>query len=121
MAQARLSRYARSAARPGAGESSSGRFPSQALRTFCGAGCGHAPLAASPETSSPIVSDLVSGDGVATLRGFLTVRGSAEYLRLSPRTLYVWRHRRQGPPRFRMGPRGRVMYRLASLDEWIAE
>ncbi|MFD9477195.1 helix-turn-helix transcriptional regulator [Streptomyces nojiriensis] len=37
-------------------------------------------------------------------RGFLNVREAAEYLGLSPATLYVWRHRRQGPPSFRMGP-----------------
>ncbi|WP_414119489.1 helix-turn-helix transcriptional regulator [Streptomyces sp. CWNU-52H] len=52
---------------------------------------------------------------------FLTVKGAAEYLGLSPHTLYVWRHRRQGPPSFRMGPRGRVMYRLEALDAWIRE
>ncbi|MEU6485827.1 helix-turn-helix domain-containing protein [Streptomyces sp. NPDC046887] len=40
---------------------------------------------------------------------------------LSPHTLYVWRHRRQGPPSFRMGTRGRVMYRLEALDAWVRE
>ncbi|WP_079188863.1 helix-turn-helix transcriptional regulator [Streptomyces kebangsaanensis] len=53
--------------------------------------------------------------------GFLTVKDAAEYLGLSPHTLYVWRHRRQGPPSFRMGPRGRVMYRREALDAWIRE
>ncbi|KAA0941382.1 helix-turn-helix transcriptional regulator [Streptomyces apricus] len=52
---------------------------------------------------------------------FLTVKGAAEYLGLSPHTLYVRRHRRQGPPSFRMGPRGRVMYRRRALDAWIRE
>ncbi|MCZ4121772.1 helix-turn-helix transcriptional regulator [Streptomyces sp. H39-S7] len=52
---------------------------------------------------------------------FLTVKDAAEYLGLSPHTLYVWRHRRQGPPSFRMGPRGRVMYRLSALDIWVRE
>ncbi|WEO94628.1 helix-turn-helix domain-containing protein [Streptomyces sp. FXJ1.172] len=52
---------------------------------------------------------------------FLTVKDAAEYLGLSPHTLYVWRHRRQGPPSFRMGPRGRVMYRLETLDAWVRE
>ncbi|MFI0902189.1 helix-turn-helix transcriptional regulator [Streptomyces sioyaensis] len=52
---------------------------------------------------------------------FLTVKDAAEYLGLSPHTLYVWRHRRQGPPSFRMGPRGRVMYRLEALDAWVRE
>ncbi|MFJ3720072.1 helix-turn-helix transcriptional regulator [Streptomyces sp. NPDC090057] len=51
----------------------------------------------------------------------LTVKDAAEYLGLSPHTLYVWRHRRQGPPSFRMGPRGRVMYRRNALDAWIRE
>ncbi|WP_308377110.1 helix-turn-helix domain-containing protein [Streptomyces sp. ISL-99] len=57
----------------------------------------------------------------ATRTAFLNVRGAAEYLGLSPRTLYVWRHRRHGPPSFRMGPRGRVMYRIEALDAWIRE
>lgn len=52
---------------------------------------------------------------------FLTVKDAAEYLGLSPHTLYVWRHRRQGPPSFRMGPRGRVTYRREALDAWIRE
>ncbi|MBT2467295.1 helix-turn-helix domain-containing protein [Streptomyces sp. ISL-66] len=54
-------------------------------------------------------------------RGFLNVRDAAEHLGLSPCTLYVWRHRRQGPPSFRMGRNGRVMYRIEMLDEWIRE
>ncbi|MFE9308205.1 helix-turn-helix domain-containing protein [Streptomyces sp. NPDC006706] len=57
----------------------------------------------------------------ALCTGFLTVKDAAEYLGLSPHTLYVWRHRRQGPPSFRMGPRGRVMYRREALDAWIRE
>ncbi|MEU5083085.1 helix-turn-helix domain-containing protein [Streptomyces sp. DSM 40868] len=52
---------------------------------------------------------------------FLTLKDAAEYLGLSPQTLYVWRHRRQGPPSFRMGPRGRVMYRRETLDAWIRD
>ncbi|MEE1942529.1 helix-turn-helix domain-containing protein [Streptomyces sp. TRM 70361] len=57
----------------------------------------------------------------ATRTAFLTAKDAAEYLGLSPHTLYVWRHRRQGPPSFRMGPRGRVMYRLEALDAWVRE
>ncbi|MFJ9151707.1 helix-turn-helix transcriptional regulator [Streptomyces sp. NPDC102270] len=57
----------------------------------------------------------------ATSAAFLTVKDAADYLGLSPHTLYVWRHRRQGPPSFRMGPRGRVMYRLEALDAWVRE
>ncbi|MFE5162642.1 helix-turn-helix transcriptional regulator [Streptomyces sp. NPDC056697] len=56
-----------------------------------------------------------------TRRAFLNVSDAAEYLGLSPHTLYVWRHRRQGPPSFRMGPRGRVMYRVEALDAWVRE
>ncbi|MBT2488542.1 helix-turn-helix domain-containing protein [Streptomyces sp. ISL-96] len=52
---------------------------------------------------------------------FLSVKDAAEYLGLSPHTLYVWRHRRQGPPSFRMGTRGRVMYRREVLDAWVRE
>ncbi|MEV0748502.1 helix-turn-helix domain-containing protein [Streptomyces sp. NBC_00184] len=52
---------------------------------------------------------------------FLNVKDAATYLGISPHTLYVWRHRRQGPPSFRMGPRGRVMYRRTALDAWIDE
>ncbi|MFB7938272.1 helix-turn-helix transcriptional regulator [Streptomyces sp. NPDC056049] len=54
-------------------------------------------------------------------RSFLKVNEAAEYLGISPHTLYVWRHRRKGPPSFRMGANGRVMYRLAALDAWIRE
>ncbi|GAB3118578.1 hypothetical protein GCM10027160_30960 [Streptomyces calidiresistens] len=54
-------------------------------------------------------------------KAFLNVSDAAGYLGLSPHTLYVWRHRRQGPPSFRMGPRGRVMYRLEALDAWVRE
>jgi len=50
---------------------------------------------------------------------FLTLPKAANYLGISANTLYVWRHRRQGPPSFRMG--GRVMYRISALDEWVKE
>ncbi|MFF2216454.1 helix-turn-helix transcriptional regulator [Streptomyces antibioticus] len=48
---------------------------------------------------------------------FLNLPKAAEYLGISPNTLYVWRHRRQGPPSFRMGRR--VMYRITALDAWV--
>ncbi|MFJ8601355.1 helix-turn-helix transcriptional regulator [Streptomyces shenzhenensis] len=48
---------------------------------------------------------------------FLNLNKAAEYLGISPNTLYVWRHRRQGPPSFRMGRR--VMYRISALNEWV--
>ncbi|MFD3804024.1 helix-turn-helix transcriptional regulator [Streptomyces sp. NPDC058619] len=73
----------------------------------------------------PAQSLLAPSVAVPTARalrtGFLTVKDAAEYLGLSPHTLYVWRHRRQGPPSFRMGPRGRVMYRRETLDAWVRE
>jgi predicted DNA-binding transcriptional regulator AlpA len=50
---------------------------------------------------------------------FLNVQDVATYMGISVNTLYVWRHRRQGPPSFRMGPGGRVMYRRDLLDAWL--
>ncbi|WP_327276464.1 helix-turn-helix domain-containing protein [Streptomyces sp. NBC_01224] len=63
--------------------------------------------------------DPVAAASGASIRAFLNVREAADYLGMSPHTLYVWRHRRQGPPSFRMGVRGRVMYRLVTLDAWV--
>ncbi|MYS36815.1 MULTISPECIES: AlpA family transcriptional regulator [unclassified Streptomyces] len=61
-------------------------------------------------------------DPASTVRAcFLNVKDAAVYLGISPHTLYVWRHRRQGPPSFRMGTRGRVMYRRTALDAWVHE
>lgn len=48
---------------------------------------------------------------------FLNITRAADYLGISPNTLYVWRHRRQGPPSFRMGRR--VMYRFSALEAWV--
>ncbi|MFF3847943.1 helix-turn-helix transcriptional regulator [Streptomyces sp. NPDC002328] len=70
---------------------------------------------------SPSDRSAVPDAGGTTRRAFLNVRDAAEYLGLSPHTLYVWRHRRQGPPSFRMGPRGRVAYRVQALDAWVCE
>ncbi|MFF6906221.1 helix-turn-helix transcriptional regulator [Streptomyces sp. NPDC012389] len=67
----------------------------------------------------PLPAPTASSTAVRT--AFLTVKDAADYLGLSPHTLYVWRHRRQGPPSFRMGPRGRVMYRVEALDAWVRE
>jgi hypothetical protein len=39
----------------------------------------------------------------------------------SQNLIYVWRHRRQGSPSFRMGHGGRVMYRRDLLDAWLSE
>ncbi|MGW2657546.1 helix-turn-helix domain-containing protein [Streptomyces sp. NPDC001478] len=50
---------------------------------------------------------------------FFNLQQTAKYLGISPNTLYVWRHRRQGPPSFRMGRR--VMYRVSALDKWVRD
>ncbi|MFD4123681.1 helix-turn-helix domain-containing protein [Streptomyces globisporus] len=50
---------------------------------------------------------------------FFNLQDAAKYLGISPNTLYVWRHRRQGPPSFRMGRR--VMYRITALNQWVRE
>ncbi|MCX4679941.1 helix-turn-helix domain-containing protein [Streptomyces sp. NBC_01433] len=67
----------------------------------------------------PLPAPTASATAVRT--AFLTVKDAADYLGLSPHTLYVWRHRRQGPPSFRTGPRGRVMYRVEALNAWVRE
>ncbi|MEU6402594.1 helix-turn-helix domain-containing protein [Streptomyces sp. NPDC046985] len=67
------------------------------------------------------LSPAPTASSTAVHAAFLTVRDVADYLNLSPHTLYVWRHRRQGPPSFRMGPRGRVVYRVEALDAWVRE
>ncbi|WP_353945536.1 helix-turn-helix domain-containing protein [Streptomyces sp. HUAS MG91] len=60
----------------------------------------------------PEISSIPAGrasafpDSPVVDRAFLGVREAAAYLGLSPRTLYVWRHRRQGPPSFRLGAVG---------------
>ncbi|MDT0266563.1 helix-turn-helix domain-containing protein [Streptomyces sp. DSM 44915] len=58
-------------------------------------------------------------DVSASTTAFLPLPKAAEYLGISPNTLYIWRHRRQGPPGFRMGRR--AMYRISSLNKWIVE
>ncbi|MBZ9642209.1 AlpA family transcriptional regulator [Streptomyces sp. PSKA30] len=72
--------------------------------------------------ANPLLAPSAAPVATGAIRAaFLNVKDAAEYLGLSPHTLYVWRHRRQGPPSFRMGPRGRVMYRREVLDAWIRE
>ena len=48
----------------------------------------------------------------------LTPSELADYLGVPVATLYVWRHRRQGPPGFRAGRH--LRYRLRDVEEWIA-
>ncbi|WP_406120353.1 helix-turn-helix transcriptional regulator [Streptomyces sp. NBC_00989] len=84
--------------------------------------CPRRPTLPARPSSAPKPSSIQVPDATpATRQAFLSVKGAAEYLGLSPHTLYVWRHRRNGPPSFRMGPRGRVMYRIEALDAWIRE
>lgn len=71
-------------------------------------------------SAQPLLAPSTAARSTSAARAaFLTVKDAAEYLGLSPHTLYVWRHRRQGPPSFRMGPRGRVMYQVEALDSWV--
>jgi predicted DNA-binding transcriptional regulator AlpA len=78
-------------------------------------------MSARPMPASSIAASNTPDPTGSATGAFLNVRATAEYLGLSPHTLYVWRHRRQGPPSFRMGRQGRVMYRMESLDAWIRE
>ncbi|MEU3355247.1 helix-turn-helix domain-containing protein [Streptomyces sp. NPDC037389] len=52
-------------------------------------------------------------------RAVLTTDEAATYLGVAPSTLRTWRHRRVGPPSFRMG--AKVVYRLAALDAYLVE
>jgi excisionase family DNA binding protein len=47
----------------------------------------------------------------------LTIAEAADLLRAPVATLRYWRHRKIGPPSFRLGRR--VLYRRADLGAWI--
>jgi excisionase family DNA binding protein len=47
----------------------------------------------------------------------LTIAEAADLLRAPVATLRYWRHRKIGPPSFRLGRR--VLYRRADLRTWI--
>ncbi len=49
----------------------------------------------------------------------LTVKDLAEYLEVPVATVYVWRHRRQGPPGFRVGRH--LRFRWSDVERWIDE
>ena len=52
----------------------------------------------------------------------LSAAQAARVLGVKPQTLAVWRLRGRGPRFIRLGgPRGRVKYDKATLEEWIAE
>lgn len=47
----------------------------------------------------------------------LTVEELAEYLGVPVATIYAWRHRREGPPGFRVGKH--LRYRSSDVETWI--
>ena len=49
----------------------------------------------------------------------LTVEDLAEYLEVPVATVYAWRHRRQGPPGFRVGRH--LRFRRSDVERWIDE
>ncbi len=49
----------------------------------------------------------------------LTVEDLAEYLDVPVATVYAWRHRRQGPPGFRVGRH--LRFRWSDVERWIDE
>jgi excisionase family DNA binding protein len=52
-----------------------------------------------------------------TRERLLTVEELADYLGVPVATLYQWRHRREGPPGFRVGRY--IRYRRTDLEAWI--
>lgn len=44
----------------------------------------------------------------------------SEYIGVPVGTLQQWRHRKVGPPAFRLGG-GRVRYRPSAVERWISE
>lgn len=51
---------------------------------------------------------------------FLTAAEAAQMLRLADGTLANLRSRGAGPPYTRVGDRGRILYRLSDIEEWLA-
>lgn len=50
--------------------------------------------------------------------GYLTTEELAQSLAISPQTLAQWRSQGRGPPYLKFG--GRVLYRIAAVQEWLA-
>jgi len=50
----------------------------------------------------------------------LTDQVAKEY-KFNPGTLRYWRSANQGPESFTLGPGGRVVYRRAAVEQWLAE
>jgi excisionase family DNA binding protein len=49
----------------------------------------------------------------------LTPQDLAGYLEIPVATIYAWRHRRQGPPGFKVGRH--LRYRLSDVERWISQ
>jgi excisionase family DNA binding protein len=49
----------------------------------------------------------------------LNVKDLANYLHVPIATIYAWRHRRQGPPGFRVGRH--LRYRRSDIEHWIED
>jgi excisionase family DNA binding protein len=49
----------------------------------------------------------------------LTVEDLAEYLDVPVATIYAWRHRRRGPPGFRIGKH--LRFRWSDIEQWISD
>lgn len=60
-----------------------------------------------------------AADGGRSGSPFLSLSEAADYLGLADHTLYIWRSKGLGPVAIKIG--GRVRYRQADLDAWIAE
>jgi len=54
-----------------------------------------------------------------TVHRLLTVEELAGYLEVPVATIYAWRHRRQGPPGFRVGKH--LRYRWTDVERWIED
>ena len=71
-------------------------------------------------TDTPYRTPSEAAAGVDNSRSeLLNQRETAEYLRLSPRTLERLRIVSGGPPFARLGRR--VVYRLSDLEDWVSE
>lgn len=55
--------------------------------------------------------------GMDRLERLITPTELAEYLGVPIATLYVWRHRRLGPPSFKAGRH--LRYRRRDVEQWI--
>jgi excisionase family DNA binding protein len=54
-----------------------------------------------------------------TRERLLTVEELADYLGVPIATLYQWRHRREGPPGFRVGRY--IRYQRTDVEQWIRD